>query len=916
MTKMKHEWFRTLIGVATVIVCGFTSKAELIAYDDLEDAVPGNLAGQTSGTGFTTEYVLGSGGSINLVTNKTLSYTNGDITMDGGTNCIFITLPNESSVAFYRALESYNEDELYMSFLFNSPSAYGNSNEDYFSFGFNSAVGEARAGVAHRRNTAVADHSFGIRHMGNNTLLNVSTVPDQTYFLVFRMRKLTPGEGNVYNELALFVNPDTVYEPEPSFIVTNNCFSAATHIAARVTSLEVGDAYFLDNLCVGTTYDAVVFPSGSPVVAKPVFSPEGGKMIAGTPVVVECDTPGATIRYTTDGSTPSSTHGMIYSEPIILTTSASIRAVAFKEEMFDSLIASAEYLAQINWVGDGSGINWSEQNNWSPVVNPAFADLVFGNTNRTTSTTVNNIVDQDITVHSLSYTNSTLFAANPAAALWHVTEIGQGQTLTVIGGPGVENALLVGGNVAKGKFSTSVKMKGGGKFVVDAPDADFLIANRGSDNNGSALLDASELDSVDVTASEILIGYEQRSSATLTLPVANTSTNRLIAKTLIVGDSKESSNGQTSYLYLGCNNEIFADYIGIAARKNSDIGWQGASGSVYFQDQTGENAPFVKIRGRDGVSRANMTVGYMGSISSNVGYHNAIGLLDFTGGTVDALIGDLLMGQHQARVYAQQSGRGNGTLNMEAGCIDALNVCLGRSIYRSQSGNATGTLNVSGGVFKTRTLSFAENRGNSKQNEGAAHGVVNVSGTGTVIVEEDVVLGTREGYADELTATIELTEDGLFAVHGNMAPGTDSAEIISTVLLSGGTLCVTNTAHDAELRIENGTLEISGGVSTIDRLVLTNTLCATRVVLGEAGDCGRIVVNSELLLGGALEVSYAEDFAPRGGESWTIVDGAGERTGAFDPELVVLPDDRLRLYYTNSGFDLLYRPLSTMFIIY
>ena len=74
-------------------------------------------------------------------------------------------------------------------------------------------------------------------------------------------------------------------------------------------------------------------------------------MISGTPVVVECDTPGATIRYTTDGSTPSSTHGMIYSEPIILTTSASIQAVAFKEGMFDSFIASAEYLTQNQLVG-------------------------------------------------------------------------------------------------------------------------------------------------------------------------------------------------------------------------------------------------------------------------------------------------------------------------------------------------------------------------------------------------------------------------------------------------------------------------------------------------------------------------------------------------------------------------------------
>ena len=72
------------------------------------------------------------------------------------------------------------------------------------------------------------------------------------------------------------------------------------------------------------------------------------------------------------------------------------------------------------------------------------------------------------------------------------------------------------------------------------------------------------------------------------------------------------------------------------------------------------------------------------------------------------------MGQHQARVYAQHSGRGNGTQH-GSGMRDALTVCLGRSIPEP-SGNATGTLNVAGGVFKTRTLSFAENQAH-KQNE-------------------------------------------------------------------------------------------------------------------------------------------------------------------------------------------------------
>lgn len=910
-------WVKMMVALAATITGMATSHAEVVAYDDLEDATPGTLAGQTNGTGFTAGYIFGSGNPTCLVTNKTLGYANGDIAVDGGTNSLFITLPNVTA-AFMRTFNSQNCDELYLSYLFNTPNVDGNSGDKFLSFGFNSATGEPRAGVTHRRNAAIADYGFGIRYMGANTQLNDGTEPDRTYFIVFRMRKLTPGTGNVYNELALFIDPATVYEPEPSLVVTNNCFAAATHITARVNSLSAGDAYFLDNFCVGTTYDDVVFPNGSPVVVAPVLSPDGGIFSAGSTMVsMESATPGASIRYTVDGSTPSSTHGTLYTGPVAVTASMVMRAVAFKEGMFDSLVASAQYLAQIHWVGDGGDSNWSTPGNWLPASDPASADLVFGNTNRTADTVVNNIVDRDLTVRSLTYTNSTLFPATPTSAAWHVTEIEQGRTLTVTGAAAAENAVLVGGNTAEGQFTTSVKLTDGGRFVVDAPDSIFLLANKGANNKGTVVFDLLELDLADITVNEILIGYEQRSSTTFTLPSADAATNRLVATTLTIADSKNSSNGQSSYLHLGRNNELYADKIAIAARKDLDTGWQGANGYVSFQN-LGEGAPpFVKIRGRDGVSRANMIVGYMGSISGQMGYQFTNGLLDFSGGTVDALLGDLLIGQHQARVYAQHNGGANGTLNMESGIVDALTTSLGRSIYRSDvSSFATGTLNISGGLFRTERLSLADNHGASSQNGGSARGVVNVSGTGVVEVLGDVIMGTVEAIATNLIATVAVSDNGVMRVHGNMAPGTVSDYIAANILLSGGTFCVTNAAGDAELRIERGAFELSGGAASIDRLVLTNELCTTRVVLNGTENYGHVVVNTEVLLGGALEVAYAEEFTPQAGDVWKIVDGTGTRNGEFDPERIVLPpDERLRVIYTNAGFDLAYPALTTLFIL-
>lgn len=46
-------------------------------------------------------------------------------------------------------------------------------------------------------------------------------------------------------------------------------------------------------------------------------------------VAIATNTPGATIRYTTDGSLPSDTHGTLYSDPVHITTTTTLRALAY-----------------------------------------------------------------------------------------------------------------------------------------------------------------------------------------------------------------------------------------------------------------------------------------------------------------------------------------------------------------------------------------------------------------------------------------------------------------------------------------------------------------------------------------------------------------------------------------------------------
>src|SRR5271154_4496754 len=76
-------------------------------------------------------------------------------------------------------------------------------------------------------------------------------------------------------------------------------------------------------------------------VATPTFSPARGTFISGPTVTISTATSGASIRYTTDGSTPSETAGTLYSAPITVSATTTINAIAYASGMADSSISTA-----------------------------------------------------------------------------------------------------------------------------------------------------------------------------------------------------------------------------------------------------------------------------------------------------------------------------------------------------------------------------------------------------------------------------------------------------------------------------------------------------------------------------------------------------------------------------------------------
>ena len=88
----------------------------------------------------------------------------------------------------------------------------------------------------------------------------------------------------------------------------------------------------------------LIFPIDLPQVAEPTFNPPGG--FNPSSVTISDATSDVSIRYTTDGSTPSETNGTLYSSPLNLRPAGSmttLKAIAYANGYVDSPVASATY---------------------------------------------------------------------------------------------------------------------------------------------------------------------------------------------------------------------------------------------------------------------------------------------------------------------------------------------------------------------------------------------------------------------------------------------------------------------------------------------------------------------------------------------------------------------------------------------
>jgi alpha-galactosidase len=82
-------------------------------------------------------------------------------------------------------------------------------------------------------------------------------------------------------------------------------------------------------------------------VATPTFTPPAGTYTSTQNVAIASATGSATIRYTIDGSTPTASNGTLYTAPIAITASTTVKAFASKAGLNDSPVATALYTINV-----------------------------------------------------------------------------------------------------------------------------------------------------------------------------------------------------------------------------------------------------------------------------------------------------------------------------------------------------------------------------------------------------------------------------------------------------------------------------------------------------------------------------------------------------------------------------------------
>ena len=261
-----------VIAIACWIAGAYSASASLLVSEDFNyPSLPAELNGQNGGTGFSGAWTANTG--VTEVRSPSLTFTRGDGYTYAPVGGSLELLGNVDDAAHRTLASAINGDAFYVSLLLN---VSGSLQDNDFGAGwFNSVTGIGLGLKANQGNGsgsydvfARAKYDAGAPDAGayyqNLTI-------GQTYLIVARFSKTTPGVANPFNEADLWVNPIYASSGSANASINQSAPGLSTSVSTlgfRSANLDPGDAVYYDALRIGTTWaDVVPVPEPTTVVA-------------------------------------------------------------------------------------------------------------------------------------------------------------------------------------------------------------------------------------------------------------------------------------------------------------------------------------------------------------------------------------------------------------------------------------------------------------------------------------------------------------------------------------------------------------------------------------------------------------------------------------------------------------------------
>lgn len=342
--------------------------------------------------------------------------------------------------------------------------------------------------------------------------------------------------------------------------------------------------------------------------------------------------------------------------------------------------------ASVTWdAGGGANLAWAYQSvpgtfdNWSDDGDPSGDSLTFNNSGVAGAAgTATNTVGSSVSVASLAYTNYG------ASANYHTTQIDNGVTLTVTGG-------MTAGPAAAGTCDVTIQGSTAGAGALALTGGNFSVYNPVTWSTVAMNLTMRDLGAFTANVGNFDVNYTgPYSGASVRLAATNTIT----ANNLRMGNWGGNAGG---YLYLGQSNTLNIDNVYVCGINL----YNGAKSYVYFD--SGLTDPTLVLRNKAGTGRVNLlSIGDRPTVDNPS--EKIYGTVDFSGGTVDVLVNQLVIGSAGGRAAAGNSEEAFGYLTIAAGVIDATTIRLGRQTKAGNWNSAWGYLTINGGTVIADSL--------------------------------------------------------------------------------------------------------------------------------------------------------------------------------------------------------------------